>query len=314
MTTMLGHGDPEGFVALRDRAAEDLGVAPGAVEKDYWGTEVLRSVGQPTDGVSAVVFKGGTSLSKAFGIIERFSEDIDVIVVLSGEPSGNRLKSTLRNLAARAGQVVGLSMEREREGRGYLNARYSYPATASAAFLSPGVLLEMGSRGGPAPNERRVVRSFMSQTAERLDPSSLEDHPDLRPFEVTVLAPERTLAEKLAFLHHRASIGDEAAMVAGARHLYDVAMILRRADIRDRLRGDALARLMEDVDRRSEAAGWGYTARPEGGFSNSPAFASSGTTADALRRGYEQVRPLVWGEMPTFDEALDTVHDHRDFL
>ena len=73
--------EPDAFDALRDLTANTLDIDPGAIEKDYWATEVLRSVTAPLSGVDEFVFKGGTSLSKAYGIIERFSEDIDVLVV-----------------------------------------------------------------------------------------------------------------------------------------------------------------------------------------------------------------------------------------
>ena len=155
---VLVRQDPDAFDALRDTAADRLGVDPSAVEKDYWATEVLRSAVAPHDDVDQVVFKGGTSLSKAHGIIERFSEDIDLLVIsrLTGKP----LKRLLRAIADRASVELGVSHEREHEGRGYLNARDSYPARRDAGFLTSGVLLEMGSRGGPSPNEQRPIRSL----------------------------------------------------------------------------------------------------------------------------------------------------------
>lgn len=70
--------DPEVFKATIATAAEQLGVQSIAVEKDYWVCEVLRAiVGAYGD---AVVFKGGTSLEK-LRIIQRFSEDLDLLVV-----------------------------------------------------------------------------------------------------------------------------------------------------------------------------------------------------------------------------------------
>ncbi|GEM_PF-2537426 len=81
--------DRNAFHALPDTTADRYGVDPGAAEKDYWATEVLRHATQPLDGVDFFVFKGGTSLSKAYGTIERFSEDIDLLVIcaLTGKPS-----------------------------------------------------------------------------------------------------------------------------------------------------------------------------------------------------------------------------------
>ena len=264
----LLRNDTNAFDALRSGAAERFGVDAGAVEKEYWAMEVLRSATAPFDGVDEFVFKGGTSLSKGYGIIERFSEDIDLLVIT--DATGNPLKKLLRRIADRVASDLIVGQERDVEGRGFLNARYSYPVRRQVGFLSAGVLLEMGSRGGPLPNQRRPVRSMMSEAADAINLDAAMRYHDLVAFDVVVLAPERTLAEKLAFLHHRATAGDVAALAEGARHLYDVAMLLNNADVRSALaNGEVIQELMVDIDARSEAAGWPYTLRPELGFANS---------------------------------------------
>lgn len=136
---------------------------------------------------------------------------------------------------------------------------------------------------------------------------------NLEAFEVTVLSPQRTLAEKLAFLHHRATEDQPEVVRKGARHLYDVAMILRHEETCLVLDEVPMSELMVDVDARSEAAGWGYTPRPDGGFATSVAFTGTGEVGTALRQGYADVSELAWGETPTFDQALEVVHEraHR---
>jgi predicted nucleotidyltransferase component of viral defense system len=304
--------DPDAFDALRDATAERLAVDPGAVEKDYWATEVLRSAARPREGVDQVVFKGGTSLSKAHGIIQRFSEDIDLLVVtsLTGQP----LKRLLRMIANGASAHLDVEHEREREGRGFLNARYRYPVRREVPFLTTGVLLEIGSRGGPAPNEHMPVRSLMSHAADQIDPTAHDDYADLAAFEVTVLAAERTLAEKLAFLHHRATVGDLDALTRGARHLYDVAMLLGNDRVRDALADGRIGELMIDIDARSHAAGWDFTPRPGTGFAASPAFTDDSKIAAALRVGYTALEDLVWGLLPSYDEAIDTIRSNRHLV
>ncbi len=304
--------EPDAFDALRDLAAGHHQVDPGAIEKDYWATEVLRSATAPIDGVEQFVFKGGTSLSKAYRIIERFSEDVDLLVI--SDLTGNALKRLLRNVAARTGEELRLHHERETEGRGFLNARFEYSARREVEILSSGVLLEMGSRGGPLPNEALEVASLMSAAAEIENQTAALDYADLAPFPVIVLAPERTLAEKLAFLHHRSSNADLEALTRGARHLYDVAMLLRSDRVLASLVGDTIVELMEDVDARSAAAGWLYTPRPDGGFADSPAFGGDPAVVGALREGYERLTPLVWGPLPAFDEAVDIVRSHRELI
>jgi len=74
------------FSPTLDAAAERMGIGPTAVEKDYWVTQILRVLADSY--VDDFVFKRGTSLSKGFGLIERFSEDIDILVVAGGRGSG----------------------------------------------------------------------------------------------------------------------------------------------------------------------------------------------------------------------------------
>jgi predicted nucleotidyltransferase component of viral defense system len=303
---------PSEFEALRDTTSERLGVDRGAVEKDYWATEVLRSACSHDHGADGVVFKGGTSLSKAFQLIERFSEDVDLLVVT--KVTGNALKRALRGMADQVSTDLGIGHEREGEGRGYLNARFTYPTVSPVPFLTSGVLLEMGTRGGPAPNEVRTVGSLMSETASAIDPAALRDFDDLTRFGVTVLAPERTLAEKLAFLHHRATVGDVDALRRGARHLYDVALALRAERVRRALADGQMVELMVDIDARSEAAGWPFTPRPEAGFASSPVFAPSPAILDALGAGFAALSELVWGDLPSVGDAIEEIRSWANFL
>lgn len=304
--------DPVSFDALRDKTADKLDFDPAVIEKDYWVTEVLRSAAAPHADVDDLVFKGGTSLSKAYGIIERYSEDIDVIIVC--QQTGHALKSLLRAVARRVSDELGMSNEYEVEGKGFLNSRYSYTARRSVGFLTPGVLLEMGSRGGPSPNEQLPIRSLMSQVVGETDPTAVEDYADLAVFEITVLAPERTLAEKLAYLHHRSTVGDYDKLREGARHLYDSAMLLRCDRVMGALADGGIVELMVDIDQRSAAAGWSSTPRPESGFATSVAFGGDKTVTAALRDGYTQLFNLVWGDLPTYDEAIDVVRSNGHLL
>lgn len=324
--TRLLRDSPFEFRALRDATAERLGTDARAIEKDYWATEVLRSASAEVGCSSqvsvgpayTVVFKGGTSLSKAYGLIRRFSEDVDLLVVTDAE--GKPLRRILEGIVDHAAHSLGLPFEREHAGRGYLNVRFRTPTVTPAPFLSNGVLLELGSRGGPAPNAPRRVGSMMMDAAGAIDPSALREFTDLKPFEILTLAPERTLAEKLAFLHHRASVGDLAALRRGARHLYDITLVLRDSRVRDALADGAMEHLIRDVDARSAAAGWPFTPRPDTGFATSPAFADTSPTMgateirDALTEGLRGIEELVWGDLPSLDECIAEVHRWSQLL
>lgn len=77
--------------------AQQMGIADIYVEKDYWVTLALHIIFHNEIG-SEAVFKGGTALSKCFGIIERFSEDIDLVVLNKEGEAGNQLKKKLKKL------------------------------------------------------------------------------------------------------------------------------------------------------------------------------------------------------------------------
>ena len=310
---MLLRDDLVAFDALRDEVVvRRQRTGQGIVEKDYWATEVLRGATLPVEGCAVQIFKGGTSLSKAFGIIERFSEDIDLLVAT--ELTGNSLKRALRAVAQNSCDQLGIAFEREREGRGYLNARFTYPARAQTDLLSDGVLLEMGCRGGPLPNEVRTVRSLMSEVADEIEFGSSRDYEDLSPFELTVLAPERTLAEKLAFLHHRATTRDLERLHGGARHLYDVYRLLGHASTVKALQVGVMAELMEDIDERSARANWGYTPRPKDGFAASPAFADDPDIRRSLSEGYVEIGGLIWGAQPDVSLMVDFIRERAELL
>ncbi len=166
----------------------------------------------------------------------------------------------------------------------------------------------MGSRGGPLPNEVLPVRSLMAAAAVDVNPAAATGYKDLAAFDTIVLAPERTLAEKLAFLHHRATVGDTTALTRGARHLYDVAMLVSSDRVADALAAGEILDLMADIDERSEAAGLPFTPRPDAGFATSVAFGGNDAVADALRAGYGLLRDLVWGQLPDFETAIELIH------
>ena len=160
------------FEALRDTTSERLGVDRGAVEKDYWATEALRSACSHDHGVDSVVFKGGTSLSKAFELIARYSEDVDLLVVTT--VTGNALKRAFRGVADQVSIDLRVGDDREPGGRVTLTRdsriRSANPAPLPDRRCPAGV----GSRGGPAPNEVRSIGSLMSDTASAVDPTRRE--------------------------------------------------------------------------------------------------------------------------------------------
>lgn len=166
--------DTEEFGPTVDAVAERLDISATAVEKDYWVSEVLRVLAAafPDD----FIFKGGTSLSKGYRIVERFSEDIDVLVL-----PGQRGRGAVDKLMKAMGEVAAVGVGGEATGVGgaesgrHRSFAVNYPAGREpTALIATSVLLEMGVRSvrtfgsaSPSPSARRAVDRSRSRQAAR---------------------------------------------------------------------------------------------------------------------------------------------------
>lgn len=307
---------PNDLVALVSRASDQLRLPLADVEKDFWVTELLRSVARPMDG-GISIFKGGTSLSKAYSIIERFSEDVDILALLPENATIGARDRLLKDVAERAVVDLGLSGRLVTSTKGVKrNITYEYPASyPDPGRHSAGVLLEMGIRGGPAPHEPRVVESYVA-IAAKSDGISASEFDEFAPVSVLTLRPERTLAEKLSLLHDRASrlAANPDGLVGQGRHVYDVYRLLQAETVRDAIaKPGVVVALATDAEVHSHRHGYPSTPRPTDGFAASPIWADDDLRAK-LDAAYWAARGLIWGTVPTLDECIAAVLDSRHLL
>jgi hypothetical protein len=316
--------DPDSLFALVGAAADHLGLLQSWVEKDFWITELLRSVAKETDDVYAV-FKGGTSLSKALRLTQRFSQDVDILIVVttqSKEFGKGSLDARLKLITSRAAE--DLALEAHTVGaptRGVKRySKFEYPTRVPQDEISREVLLEMGTRGSDIPeSEWMSVSTYIADYLQQADPEALEEFEDLAPVPVRVLAPERTLTEKLSVLNTVGARYPEGAdnLVRAVRHLYDIDALLRSHDVAGKLKADPslIERLTSEVElvSREEFDLWGP--RPDGGFAAAAIFDPTTASSKALRAAYEGDLPaLVYGDLPTFDDCLATIKEHAGLL
>jgi hypothetical protein len=145
----------------------------------------------------------------------------------------------------------------------------------------------------------------------------IQEYPEIDPVRLRVLAPWRTLVEKLLLLHTAHIVEDPDAARRGARHYYDVHQLLARPEIVDGIRSDGIAILSRDVCTYSNAAEMPAQPRPTGGFATSPAF-TDGVHLAVARTAYNQsvLAQLVWpgADPPSFDQCLAAAQNHRENL
>lgn len=305
----------EDLEALVARASDHLAMPPVFVEKDYWVTELLRSVAIPVDGAS-VVFKGGTSLSKAIGAIRRFSEDVDVLIEMEDEgSSSSSIDRILKAIGARAALDLDLEEQRERSGRGvHRTTSYAYDPIVDPGSIRNAVMLEMGTSGGTQPSTQHELRSFIARTVLELGIDAEFD--ELEPVLIRVLAPERTLLEKLALLHSLAvrypATVDE--MPRHGRHLYDVYCLLAREDIRTALKETDVPRLCDGIREVSLREWEDATERPGAGFAESPAFDPRADCAASLDAAYALIDNLLFEAKPPISAVRDIVKANAALL
>ena len=320
---MARFADLAEFGPTLDAAAERLGISPPAVEKDYWVSQVLRVLGRDFGG--DFIFKGGTSLSKGYRRVERFSEDIDILVVPGerGRGTTDRLMKAMANAAARGvgGSATGVGGSETGRHRSY---EIAYPATrAQTALVRTSVLLEMGVRGGPHPHALVPIGSLLGDVLEAAG-TDLGEFDDLKAFEVAVLHPGRTLLEKLVLIH---ALAQQLAAGAGGsidrrsgRHFYDVYQLLGDRQVLDLLadrdQTEQVMRSVEEIDR-AYFGGEGIEVRPADGFASCPAFDSTSDISTRLRAAYESTMPELYfgaGPLPTWEEICGRVTEQHALL
>jgi len=314
------------FEGAVGKAADLLGLAPLFMEKDYWVTQVLRALHEGYAG--AFLLKGGTSLSKGYELIERFSEDVDILIQPAKGDSAKSREHLLKTITEHVANTLDVDWLQAREpGRGKRPHRadvLSYPHVVRSGVAIPvedrGVLLETGYAGGEWPCEMVTLTPMLCEPLG-LDPG---DHEDTEPFDVRALQPMRTLLEKISLLHHVATNyvqDDTVADERCGRHYYDIYRLLDDAPTRAALKDRGqFERILSEMQVISAVHYGGWTERPPEGYAHSLAFEPP---ADSQLRSWLQARysdaaalmpAKTSGQWPNFGQVLKRVSEHSRLL
>jgi hypothetical protein len=235
------------------KAAAHMNLPPNLIEKDFWVSFLLDLLFKLPSIGKSLTFKGGTSLSKVYGIIRRFSEDVDLTIEKShfgfhghhlpeSAPSSNQREKLLNELSAACksyvqgelfaaietalskslpvGAAWKLSVDDVDKDGQTLNFAYPTVGFQATSYVAPWVKIEFGSRGEHWPVEQRVISSYLH--------SSLSA--DLAPwnFAIKALSPSRTFWEKATILHMYANYPEgKIVPERQSRHYYDFFCLLR---------------------------------------------------------------------------------------
>lgn len=218
--------------AIRITSAE-LGIPQKFVEKDYWICQILQRLSRMPQ-TERTVWKGGTSLTKGYGIIQRFSSDVDLAIIGEGL-SNNQQKKLVLHL----GKDTTIDLEETEEfGESIKNSRFrktyhSYPSVidrtdTSLDFLGNYVIVEINTYGNPYPFVRQFVKPFITEMMEKRQLEGLIAQLDMAPFELNVLDKRRTMCEKVVSLLRFSFEEDPmAGLTSKVRHFYDLHFLMK---------------------------------------------------------------------------------------
>ena len=302
------HADPE-FRDLISIVANAQGIAEALVEKDYWVTHTLWALQQ--EGLE-VWFKGGTNLSKGFGLIQRFSEDLDLKIEGGRDPlpQVRNWKSKERGptderraffdaVAALPLRELSLRLDRASLGVRCLNAGIEarYPGHHLGGLpksMRPFVLLEVGD----ARVKPFVERPITSWVHEHLTKTGMAGgYLDNRPLLVKCIHPTVTLIEKLDAISRRFQAG--ASAVQYVRHFEDAAHIILAEEHLPSLevspRALAQEMFVEKQIRQIPSP-------------TDPAFQPSDQEPwPLIRNALEAIGPMFWGPRIELEDAMQTI-------
>lgn len=222
---MILHEDEQSFKQLLEIVGEYYGLDAKIVEKDYWVTYALSKL-KDFDRKDLIIFRGGTSLTKCYTDLKRFSEDIDLAVNKDNELSKTQIKRLITDVE----KCICVNFQeigniQNKKGGDYRNVEYKYSSMfeeVSIDELNPSIKIETVTFLTPNPYEKRSVKSMIYDYLNETERAEFIGKYQLEPFELNVLSIKRTLLDKIVSLVRMSYLEDLSELSTKTRHLYDL--------------------------------------------------------------------------------------------
>ena len=311
---------------FRESAAR-RGMNPAVIEKDFWVCWVLKQLFAEPGLNERIVFKGGTSLSKVFGLIDRFSEDIDLVLdwrLLGYGPGMEDPRQELDSLTKRDRFSKTVNRKAAEYIAGVLihdlnrlvtrcpgvaavvdsidphSVNISYPASFSAGYIRPEVVLEIGPLASWVPSASHGIRPWAAEEFPQLfaEPEC----------QVIATSAERTFWEKATILHQQAHRTGPMPL-RYSRHYYDLYKLASSPVLTSAMADLQLLRDVVAFKQRFYPSGW---ARYEDAVPGSLKLIPAETHVAELRRDYSSMEVMIHGKIPDFDQIMNALEVLED--
>ncbi len=315
---LLSHSERIDFF---EAAAGQLGISLPIVEKDFWVVWMLERLFASVELKDHLTFKGGTSLSKVYGLIERFSEDVDVSIEKEffgfeqdKDPEKvigtNKQRAALKNLSAACADYVGTKLlsHLKTDIKNQLGSKkgwsiivdpadnqtllFEYPTqTVKDGYIKPIIKIEVGARSEHWPVHKQNIQSYAKD--------ALKDKVTEPAVTVKVLDAERTFWEKATILHQYAHLPEEKKLpLRISRHYYDFFCLLS-SPIRQK--AEINAALLDRVAQHKSiyfASAWAHYETAKAGTLT---LVPPERVLNELEKDYKQMNEMFFGEVPEFE-------------
>ena len=304
---MFLHKNTELFKELISLTANDMKILEFYIEKDYWVTYILKKLSN-SKFKDDVVFKGGTSLSKGYKAIERFSEDID-LQLRNPNLNDNQKKKLLKNIEEEitTGMIYLPNHPRESKRGNIRKTIYKYPIQINEeekGQVSDVIVLEINSLSTPEPSKILKIETYIAKYMKKIHKEEFLKQFGLEEFEVNTLSVKRTFMEKIfAVLDYTFEKNPEQELGNKIRHLYDIYKLYQLEEIKDFLKEKEAFEMASKVVVQNDFFG----KRKDIVYSNSFLY-SDLDRLDKIKIIYERTfANMIFGKLPEFEEIKNIV-------
>ena len=306
------HLDKKPFQDAIQATAQYIGIPEVYVEKDYWVSLALLEIFS-SDISGLVVFKGGTCLSKCHNLIQRFSEDIDLVIIPVEGEATNQFSKRMKMVSKIVDKVLP-----EKHIEGYTNKRGNIRKTVhqfdrvfddDLGQVVEHLVLEASLLGNSEPFTIQEIGSYIQDFMIHAGTEDLLEKYDMHSFKVQALSVERTLCEKIMSLVRFSQVEDrDVILPSKVRHIYDLHCMLKNEGILSFFNNDDFLKMIIKVGKDDFI-----------GYKNNNEWLKNHPASAVIYHSPEKVWPhimaayqgsfsqMVYGEMPSGSELIDTI-------
>jgi predicted nucleotidyltransferase component of viral defense system len=297
-------------------AQQKKGLSETVIEKDYWVTLALYTIFKNEIG-NETVFKGGTSLSKCFQLIERFSEDIDLVVFRRDGESGNKMKEKITKIGKCVEKVMPEIYVEGKTNKMGMNRTtvhlfdHAFPEDLKHVNNNK-ITLEATWLGNVEPHTESMIQSYISEMMYYQNQTELIEAYNMQPFPFKVLAKERTFCEKImSLVKFSFSENPIVDLNYKVRHIYDIHKLLHNEEINQFFNSLAFNDMLLKVGNDDLISYRNRNTWLRNHPSTAMLFSDTTNTWNQISKTYnsEFKEEMVFGDLPSDNDILDTLHE-----